>query len=77
MHNTTYNSYGNEFRTVSQSAGISVNDSTSYRDDRTRVSDGSYSRIEQGYRNMDKILANERMPRGEMLEMLQNEFSEV
>ena len=77
MNNTT-NSFGHEFRNASSAAGYYTVDSTSsLHDSRTRVSDGSYTRVEQGYRNMDKILANDRIPRGEMLEMLQNEFSEV
>ena len=78
MHNTSSNSFGNEFRNASSGAGYYTVDSTSsLHDDRTRVSDGSYSRVEEGYRNMDKILANDRIPRGEMLYMLQNEFSEI
>ena len=59
------NSFGHEFRNASLGAGYSTYDSsTSLHDDRTRVSDGSYSRVEQGYRNMDKILANDRIQRG-------------
>ena len=58
MNNTTGNTFGDEFRNASAGAGnLSVDDG------RTRVSDGSVSRVETGYRNMDKILANDKIGR--------------
>ena len=75
---------GNVFRNnfMDASAGRGGNMSAgneSFTDDRTRVSDQSFTqqRVESGYRNMDAILANGKLSRGEMLEMLQSEFSEV
>lgn len=50
----------------------------SFADQRTRVSDpASFTRAESGFRTMDKILANDKLTRGEMLEMLQTEFNDV
>jgi hypothetical protein len=65
MNNTQGNAFGDEFRNGSRVAGnLSANDASSLVDDRTRVSDGSVSRVEAGYRNMDKILANDKLTRG-------------
>jgi len=49
---------------ASRGAGnLSVNDSSSLLDGRTQVSDGSLSRAELGYKNMDKILADDKLSR--------------
>lgn len=101
MNNTqtaSGNVFKDEFMNAAGRAGnLSANDASSLLDDRTRVSDNSLSRAELGYKNMDKILANDKLSRGkkkityihynisnllfsiigEMLEMLQTEFSEV
>ena len=64
MNNSARNSYATEFRNASGAGYYTIDSNSSVYDDRTRVSDGSYTRVEQGYRNMDKILANDRIPRG-------------
>ena len=40
-----------------------IDSNSSLHDDRIRVSDGSYSKVEHGYRKMDKILASDRILR--------------
>jgi hypothetical protein len=71
MNNTTGNAFGDEFRNASRGAGnLSAADASSLIDDRTRVSDASISRVETGYRNMDKILANDKLTRGKQPSLL-------
>ena len=74
MNKTTGNSFGDEFRNASLGAGHSVTDTSSLVDDRTRVSDTSVgmSRVEQGYKNMDHILADARIPKGKYFHIYYN-----